>query len=88
MENVIVTSSIDVMGGTAVFAGTRVPIETLVDYLKAGESIDDFLEGFPTVTREQVLPFLELAKETMTVFTNSGKKVALLKLPQSHLLGG
>ena len=62
----IVTSSIDVMGGTAVFAGTRVPIETLVDYLKAGESIDDFLEGFPTVTREQVLAFLELAKETMT----------------------
>ena len=42
------------------------PIETLVDYLKTGESIDDFLEGFPTVTREQVLPFLELAKETMT----------------------
>jgi uncharacterized protein (DUF433 family) len=66
MEKVIVTSSDDVMGGTAVFAGTRVPIETLVDYLKAGESIDDFLEGFPTVTREQVLAFLELAKEKMT----------------------
>jgi len=54
------------MGGTAVFAGTRVPIETLVDYLKAGESIDEFLKGFPTVTREQVVTFLEQAKEKMT----------------------
>jgi uncharacterized protein (DUF433 family) len=66
MEKAIVTSSSDVMGGTAVFAGTRVPIETLVDYLKAGESIDEFLEGFPTVTREQVVAFLEQAKEKMT----------------------
>jgi uncharacterized protein (DUF433 family) len=66
MENAIVTSSGDVMGGTAVFAGTRVPIETLVDYLKAGESIDEFLKGFPTVTREQVVTFLEQAKEKMT----------------------
>lgn len=47
------------MGGTPVFAGTRVPIETLFDYLKAGESVDDFLEGFPTVTREQIVELLE-----------------------------
>ena len=66
MEKVIVTSSSDVMGGTAVFAGTRVPVETLVDYLTAGESIDEFLEGFPTVTREQVVAFLAQAKEMMT----------------------
>ena len=66
MDKVIATSSSDVMGGTAVFAGTRVPVETLVDYLKAGESIDEFLEGFPTVTREQVVAFLEQAKEMMT----------------------
>ena len=50
------------MGGAAVFGGTRVPLQTLLDYLEAGESIDDFLEGFPTVTREQVTAFLEEAK--------------------------
>jgi uncharacterized protein (DUF433 family) len=43
------------MGGAAVFHGTRVPVQTLLDYLKAGESIDDFLEGFPSVTREHVI---------------------------------
>jgi len=42
-----------------VFAGTRVSIQTLLDYLKAGESIDEFLDGFPTVSREQVMAFLE-----------------------------
>ena len=45
------------------FAKTRVPVQTLLDYLKAGESIDDFLEGFPTVTRAQVVAFLEEAEE-------------------------
>ena len=50
------------MGGAAVFRGTRVPLQTLLDYLEAGESIDDFLEGFPSVTREQVIAFLEEAK--------------------------
>jgi uncharacterized protein (DUF433 family) len=59
MSKQIITSSLDVMGGTPVFAGTRVPVQTLLDYLKTGESIDDFLEGFPTVTREQVMAFLE-----------------------------
>ena len=49
------------MGGTPVFAGTRVPIQTLLDYLQAGESIDDFLVGFPTVSRAQVIAFLERA---------------------------
>ena len=53
------------MGGTPVFAGTRVPIQTLLDYLEAGETIDAFLEGFPTVTREQVIAFLEEAKARM-----------------------
>ncbi len=62
MSSVIQISS-DVMGGTPVFTGTRVPIQTLLDYLKGGESIEDFLEGFPTVTREQVIAFLEEAGE-------------------------
>jgi len=51
------------MGGTPVFYGTRVPIQTFLDYLKAGESIDDFLKGLPTVSREQVIAFLEEAKD-------------------------
>lgn len=45
------------------FAGTRVPVQTLMDYIKGGESIDDFLDGFPTVTKEQVIAFLEVAQE-------------------------
>ena len=62
-EETIITSSTDVMGGTPVFAGTRVPVQTLIDYIKGGESIDDFLDGFPTVTRDQVIAFLEEAQE-------------------------
>jgi uncharacterized protein (DUF433 family) len=57
----IISTSPDVMGGTPVFTGTRVPVQTLLDYLKAGESIEDFLDGFPTVNREQVIAFLEEA---------------------------
>jgi uncharacterized protein (DUF433 family) len=55
----------DVMGGTAVFWGTRVPVQTLIDYLEGGDSIDQFLEGFPSVTREQVVAFLEEAKDKL-----------------------
>ena len=50
------------MSGAPVFTGTRVPIQTLLDYLEGGESVDDFLEGFPSVTREQVVAFLEEAR--------------------------
>ncbi|MEC4804412.1 MAG: DUF433 domain-containing protein [Jaaginema sp. PMC 1079.18] len=57
----IITTSPEIMGGTPVFTGTRVPAQTLLDYLKAGESINDFLDGFPTVTREQVIALLEEA---------------------------
>jgi uncharacterized protein (DUF433 family) len=63
MEQKVVSRSPDVMGGTVVFAGTRVPVQTLLDYLEAGESINDFLEGFPSVTRAQVIAFLEEALE-------------------------
>jgi uncharacterized protein (DUF433 family) len=65
MPTPIISSSQDVMGGTPVFVGTRVPIQTLIDYLEAGESIDDFLEGFPTVKRVQAVAFLNDAKEKM-----------------------
>lgn len=60
-KTLIISTSPDIMGGTPVFAGTRVPFQTLLDYLKAGESIDDFLDGFPTVSREQVIALLEEA---------------------------
>ena len=60
-SSLIISASPDIMGGSPVFAGTRVPVQTLLDYLKAGESIDDFLDGFPTVTREQVIALLEEA---------------------------
>jgi len=63
MKEPVVSRNADVLGGTPVFPGTRVPVETLLDYLEAGESIDEFLEGFPTVTRKQVIAFLEEAKD-------------------------
>jgi uncharacterized protein (DUF433 family) len=59
----IVTMSPEVLSGAPVFAGTRVPVHTLVEYLAAGDSIDDFLEGFPTVSREQVVAFLSRAED-------------------------
>ena len=65
MKPFTVSRSRDVMGGAPVFSGTRVPVQTLLDYLEAGESIDDFLEGFPSVTREQVIAFLEEAKDRL-----------------------
>ena len=65
MEQPIISCNPDVMGGTAVFAGTRVPVQTLLDYLAAGDSIDEVLAGFPGVSREQVIRFLEQAKHRM-----------------------
>ncbi len=62
-DSSIISASPEIMGGTPVFAGTRVPVQTLFDYLKAGESINDFLDGFPTVTREQVIALLEEAQK-------------------------
>ena len=61
----VISCDPDIMGGTPVFAGTRVPVQTLLDYLEAGESIDDFLEGFPAVTRADVVTFLEEAKDRL-----------------------
>ena len=65
MAQPIVTSSPDILSGTPVFAGTRVPVQALIDYLEGGETIDDFLKGFPTVRREQVVAFLEEATARM-----------------------
>jgi len=65
MGTTVISCSPEVMGGTAVFSGTRVPVQTLLDYLESGESIDDFLAGFPSVSREQVVGFLEQAKDRL-----------------------
>ena len=65
MKTSVISCSPEVMGGTPVFAGTRVPVQTLLDYLESGESIDDFLTGFPSVRREQVIEFLEQAKDRL-----------------------
>lgn len=61
----LITSSADILGGTPVFGGTRVPVQALIEYLEGGLNIDDFLDGFPTVTREQVIAFLEEVKARM-----------------------
>lgn len=65
MNQPVVSRDPEVMGGTPVFFGTRVPVQTLLDYLEGGEAIDAFLEGFPSVTREQVVAFLEEAKDRL-----------------------
>jgi len=55
----------EILGGTLVFVGTRVPVKNLFDYLEAGDSLDEFLESFPSVTREQAVAALELAREAL-----------------------
>jgi uncharacterized protein (DUF433 family) len=65
MSDPVLSRDPEVMGGTPIFPGTRVPVQTLLDYLEAGESIDDFLAGFPSVKREQVIAFLEAATERL-----------------------
>ena len=64
-EHLPIHSDPEIMGGTPVFAGTRVPVQTLVDYLAAGDPLDEFLDNFPSVTREQAVAVLELAKEML-----------------------
>jgi uncharacterized protein (DUF433 family) len=61
----VVHSDPDILGGTPVFVGTRVPVRTLLDYLEAGEPLSEFLEDFPSVTREQAVAALELAKQML-----------------------
>ncbi len=61
--NQVVQRSQGILGGTPVFAGTRVPVQTMLDYLEAGDRLDDFLDQFPTVSRDQAVAFLEFATE-------------------------
>ena len=66
----VINQDPEIHGGTPVFTGTRVPVKALIDHLKAGESLDYFLEGFPSVSREQAIAFLEFAL-TQTTARNS-----------------
>jgi len=64
IEQVVVRDD-DILGGMPVFVGTRVPVQTLLDYLEAGQPIDEFLDDFPTVRREQTTQLLELLKHAL-----------------------
>jgi uncharacterized protein (DUF433 family) len=61
----VISSDPEIQGGAVVFAGTRVPLKNLIDYLEAGDSLEEFLDDFPSVTREQAVAALELAKEAL-----------------------
>lgn len=65
VEAQVISRSPDIMSGAPVFAGTRVPIETIIDYLAGGHSLDEFLDDFPTVRREQALELLKRVKEML-----------------------
>ncbi len=71
MKNDIIEINPNKVSGTPVFSGTRVPIKNLFDYLEGGESLEDFLEGFPPVTREQAVAVLEMAEKSL--FEKVGK---------------
>jgi len=73
MDNIsqVVSVNTRIMHGSPCFAGTRVPVQTLIDHLETGHTVDDFLEGFPTVTRQQAFAFLELAAEHLAECVSS-----------------
>ena len=61
----LITCDAEIMSGTPVFKNTRVPIKNLIDYLESGETLDEFLEDFPSINRDQAVKVLELAKEML-----------------------
>jgi uncharacterized protein (DUF433 family) len=71
IQKQVVHSDPEILGGTPVFVGTRVPFQILLDYLEGGETLDEFLENFPTVTREQAIAALEQAKEGLLAHATS-----------------
>lgn len=66
----VVHSDPEILGGTPVFVGTRVPVRTLLEYLEGGDSLNEFLEDFPSVKREQAVGALELAKQMLVTHAN------------------
>ncbi len=70
-KSAIVHSDPETLGGTPVFVGTRVPVQSLFDYLEGGETLDEFLRQFPSVKREQALAALDLARESLLASAHS-----------------
>ena len=66
VQEPVIGSSPEILGGVPVFAGTRVPVRNLIDYLEAGDDLEDFLDAFPSVTRGQAVAALEIAREFLT----------------------
>jgi len=71
MQKSVIHSDPNILDGTPVFVGTRVPLQNLIDCLEAGDSLDDFLNSFPTVKREQAIAALELAREALEASAHS-----------------
>ena len=69
----VVHSDPQILGGTPVLVGTRVPVQNLIDYLEAGDSLEDFLKSFPSVSREQAIAALELAREALEARAHSAR---------------
>lgn len=67
----VLSRSPEILGGTPVFAGTRVPVQNLIDYLASGDTLDDFLNDFPSVSRDQVMKVLRLAQEALVAGASS-----------------
>jgi uncharacterized protein (DUF433 family) len=67
----VIHSDPEIMGGTPVFIGTRVPVKSLMEYLEAGDSLDEFLDDFPSVSRDQAIAALELAREMLLAHAHS-----------------
>ena len=67
----VISSDPEVQGGATVFTGTRVPLKNLIDYLEAGDSLEQFLDDFPSVTREQAVAALELAKDALVTLAGA-----------------
>ena len=74
MTDTLINKDIDILGGTPVFSGTRVPIRILIEHLEAGDRLDEFLDSYPTVSRSQAIKVLERAKTMLT--GNSGEAAA------------
>lgn len=73
MSDTLIDRNPDILGGTPVFAGTRVPVRILIEYLEAGDPLDEFLDNFPTVSRSQAIGVLDLAR---TMFTGASDEAA------------
>lgn len=69
----VIHSDPDILGGAPVFVGTRVPVQNLIDCLEAGDSLEEFLDSFPTVTREQAVAALEIAREALESSAHSSR---------------